>query len=96
MLVCVVVVAFRKLLTSCIDPPKIIITLWLATSFGFLMRSAASARWNSAKLRITEFAVMITIDCDCEVNELLKCGRKRGVGVLKINSTPVPKLRRSV
>ena len=31
-------------------------TLWFAMSFGFLIRSAASVRWNSAKLRIIEVA----------------------------------------
>jgi hypothetical protein len=35
--------------------------LWFATSFGFFIRSAASVKWNSAKLRIIEFAVMIAI-----------------------------------
>lgn len=47
--------------TSCIDPPKIIITLWFATSFGFLIRSAANVRWNSAKLRIIALADMIAM-----------------------------------
>lgn len=44
--------------TSCIDPPKIMMTLWFAMSLGFLIRSAASVRWNSAKLRIIVFAEM--------------------------------------
>lgn len=36
-------------------------TLWFAMSFGFLIRSAARVRWNSAKLRIIVFADMIAI-----------------------------------
>jgi hypothetical protein len=36
-------------------------TLWFAMSFGFFSRSAASVKWNSAKLRIIEFAEMIAI-----------------------------------
>jgi hypothetical protein len=36
-------------------------TLWSAMSFGFLTRTAASVRWNSAKLRIMVFADMIAM-----------------------------------
>jgi hypothetical protein len=43
------------------DPPKTMMTLWSAMSFGFLTRTAASVRWNSDKLRIMVFADMIAI-----------------------------------
>jgi len=80
----------QKLHTSCIDPPRIKITLWFATSFGFLIRSAASVRWNSAKLRIIEFAVIIAIFVmlEVEVEVSRGCGTKRGVGLLEINQPP--------
>jgi hypothetical protein len=48
------------------DPPKTMMTLWSAMSFGFLTRTAASVRWNSDKLRIMVFADMIAIFAGAE------------------------------
>lgn len=54
------------------DPPKTIMTLWSAMSFGFLTRTAASVRWNSDKLRIMVFADMIAIFSGAEA-EIMRC-----------------------
>lgn len=70
--------------TSCIDPPKTMMTLWFATSFGFLIRSAANARWNSAKLRIIAFADTIAMVAGVGASLRVRCSgdeRRRGVDV---------------
>jgi hypothetical protein len=70
--------------TSCIDPPKTMMTLWFAMSFGFLTRSAASVRWNKAKLRIIAFADMMAIFASVGASSVVRCScdnRRRGLGV---------------
>jgi hypothetical protein len=68
-------------------------TLWLAMSFGFFSRSAASVRWNSDKLRIMEpaemmamFAVLHTVVVTKGEREGERAQRqgKDGVGVVAV------------
>ena len=74
--------------TSCIDPPKTMMILWFAMSFGFLTRSAASVKWNSARLRIIAFADMMAMFASVGASSVVWCScdnRRRGLSV------PMPK-----
>lgn len=50
--------------TSCIDSPSRRTTPWFDIRAGFLSRTTASVRWNSAILRIMVFADIIAMSLD--------------------------------
>lgn len=75
------------------DPPKTIMTLWSAMSFGFLTRTAASVKWNSDKLRIMVFADMIAI-LQVQKQKLVRCSINFVVDVILPGTVPLARLFR--